>query len=41
MASIVEEQVQKQLKNAASERDRAKKRPSRLPFMKRGWNWAT
>lgn len=38
MASVIEEQVQKQL-NTCSDRDRGVKKKSRLPFMKKGWTW--
>jgi hypothetical protein len=38
MASVIEEQVQKQL-NSSNDRERSKKKSSRLPFMKKGWGW--
>ena len=39
MASVIEEQVQKQLKTG-SDLERSRKKTSRLPFMKKGWAWS-
>jgi hypothetical protein len=40
MASVIEEQVQKQLKSS-NELERGRKKTSKLPFMKKGWGWTS